>query len=252
MCKSKFSAKMSFIPNLLPTRLRQGVEVCKPEVCKHATTFTMQTAPKYTKAMVKTQAIVTTSSIVLGPLLDNYHCLFQTLAYAHPVRLSVSIGWLHPHICTSVLTPPLFALAGFIIASGTLYLPTLGVDSSKQSDRSYCDTPHAFATIASFSALYYLSATLPLLGVGDNMTAVLLCVLAAFHWRLLDGSVSGLLMSFATAIGGPVCEAVMIAFGWHAYAHAQIWGFPFLIVPVYFAGGSAVGNLTRAVYARVR
>lgn len=197
---------------------------------------------RWTKSMLQTQALVTAISAILGPLLDNYHTQFHVLRYAHPLALGA-------HVSTSALTPPLFATAGLILSTGALLLPQLTTTTTATPKDS--GMPGALASTASFASLYYLSAALPqLLGAtGAGMTTTTLTGLAGLHWWRMDSGKIGLWLSLATAVCGPAVECVMIAYGWHEYAAPQLLGIPSLIVPVYFAGGSAVANLALAIHA---
>lgn len=66
----------------------------------------------------------------------------------------------------------------------------------------------------------------------------------------MDRSVGGLVMGLATAVTGPAVEVALIRFAHlYCYSRPEFLGVPLFIVPVYFAGAPAVGNLARAVAA---
>ena len=67
----------------------------------------------------------------------------------------------------------------------------------------------------------------------------------------LDNTKSGFITSIATAIGGPLIEIGLISIldgninGYHYTDAGETGFFPLWIVPVYFLGGPANGNLAR-------
>ena len=78
-------------------------------------------------------------------------------------------------------------------------------------------------------------------------------VLAAGGFIALDGTISGLITSLATAIGGPLVEVGLISllpepWGYHYNDAGETGFFPLWIVPVYFLGGPANGNLARSFW----
>lgn len=194
-------------------------------------------------ASTNTILTVAASSAVLGPLLDNYHSQFHVLSYNNPIEFHLQLGQVPINFTTAPFTSPLFVVAGLIISTGVLWINSLYAEAEEVS------MPRALATIAAFSATYYLSACLP--GTGWALaTGPLLFLLSALQWYVLDGHIGGLMMGLLTAIAGPAVEIVLIKLG-HLYSYSQpeFGGIPLFIVPVYFAGGSAVGNLARAVEA---
>eukprot|EP00594_Rhizosolenia_setigera_P009870 CAMPEP_0178957100 /NCGR_PEP_ID=MMETSP0789-20121207/10691_1 /TAXON_ID=3005 /ORGANISM="Rhizosolenia setigera, Strain CCMP 1694" /LENGTH=169 /DNA_ID=CAMNT_0020639241 /DNA_START=858 /DNA_END=1368 /DNA_ORIENTATION=- len=89
-------------------------------------------------------------------------------------------------------------------------------------------------------------------------------ILAVFGFYIFDGlTLSGFWTSTATAIGGPLIEVGLITVlnkpddflipflqhsGYHYNDLGETGFFPLWIVPVYFLGGPAVGNLARGFY----
>jgi len=78
-------------------------------------------------------------------------------------------------------------------------------------------------------------------------------VFAVVGFGILDGSAVGFLVSLATALGGPLIEVGLIRFlppgvGYHYNDLGETGFFPLWIVPVYFLGGPAVGNLARGYW----
>lgn len=197
-------------------------------------------APK--KLRLKTSLTVAAVSAVLGPLLDNYHSQFHVLSYNNPVEFQWYLLGQPVHFVTAPFTTPLFVVAGLIIGLGTLRI------NEAYGENDPVPFPSAMATIAAFAAVYYLSAALPGTPAAP-VTGPLLVHLAALEWYALDRSVGGLVMGALTAVGGPVVEVALINVGHlYTYSSPEFLGIPFFIVPVYFAGGPAVGNLARALY----
>ncbi|CEL98020.1 unnamed protein product [Vitrella brassicaformis CCMP3155] len=179
---------------------------------------------------------------LLGSLSDALcHGRYEVLHYT-PADLSFfglsSARWV----------PPLFALAGVIIGTG---LPLL--------DRWLFKTPAAQRTrsavvgnvllgIVWFAAVYLVSGVLSYYGVDSAVEAALLTPLAALSWAVFEATPAGLVMSFATAAGGPLIEVGLV--NWtdlYAYSRPDVLGVPVWLPLVYFCGGPAVGNLGRAV-----
>jgi hypothetical protein len=205
----------------------------------------------------------------LGPFLDSYHSLFGVLAYDTPIQLKLWGSSLeYPALITTIWVPALFGLAGFII--GWLYV--LG-------DEYFCDINQPPGTIVSnpaqhlrtpsgplilygisfFTFQYWLSGYLQASGVTRFMILVIESILAAAGFSVLDGTWTGLLASTATAVGGPLIEVALLSsslvaydgtsYGYHYLDAGETGYFPLWIVPVYFLGGPAVGNLARGIWS---
>ena len=84
----------------------------------------------------------------------------------------------------------------------------------------------------------------------------IMSVIASIGFLVFDRSMSGLITSAATALGGPLIEAGLIWSTVHGYFpggyHYNDLGetgfFPLWIIPVYFLGGPANGNLARSFW----
>lgn len=190
---------------------------------------------------------VAVSSAVLGPLLDNYHSQFGILTYTAPLELHLRLSdYAIGNFTTAPFTPPLFVIAGLIISSGTLLINHYFAGRHERS-AGVMPMPKALATIAAFSAIYYLSASLPHTEL-RTLTGPLLALLAGLEWHVLDGSIGGLVMGLLTGVGGPCVEVALINLGGlYSYSDPEFCGIPLFIAAVYFAGGPAVGNLARAL-----
>lgn len=168
--------------------------------------------------------------------------------YNHPIELHINAAGVAANLTTSTFTSPLFVVAGLVIAYGTLTLNSIVDKYSFPVDP--ISVPHALATIAAFSTIYYLSALIP----GSELSIItgpLLTALAVAEWYWMDRSIGGLMMGFLTALCGPLVEVGLINIAHlYSYSSPEIAGIPLFIVPVYFAGGSAVGNLARAIEER--
>jgi hypothetical protein len=110
--------------------------------------------------------------------------------------------------------------------------------------------------IAFFTLQYWLSGVLFAYGMDRSAILGIMSILAFGGYVALDGTRSGLVTSLATAIGGPLIEVGLISLlaaagtngGYHYTDSGETGFFPLWIVPVYFLGGPANGNLARGVW----
>ncbi|KAL3799602.1 hypothetical protein ACHAWO_008918 [Cyclotella atomus] len=194
----------------------------------------------------------------LGPFLDSYHSLFGVLSYDTPLVFPLlgSIGESQPLLTcvTTYWVPLLFGLAGFLI--GWLYIwfdaVKLGRDAQldAESDELNPSIPKVLVGISYFTFQYWLSGICYAHGLDRATILALMSILAAGGFIALDGTISGLITSLATAIGGPLIEIFLISilpvpWGYHYNDFGETGFFPLWIVPVYFLGGPANGNLAR-------
>ena len=227
------------------------------------------------------------SGAILGPCLDSYHSLFHVLQYDQPVLFfGSSSGWSPLEIVTTYWVPPLFGLAAWII--GWMYLlldeyfdnnyndhdhalSTMPTLTDEMSDRrqqwGHDDTdrspspPKILYGISFFTFQYWLSGILYASGVVDRTTLLaILILMATFGFRTFDRTISGFVTSLATAIGGPLIEVGLLSLsrydhasllhgmGYHYTDLGETGFFPLWIVPVYFLGGPANGNLARGYW----
>lgn len=184
---------------------------------------------------------------VLGPFLDSYHSAFGVLQYNDPINLQLWGSELRPALITSWWVPELFGLAGFII--GWLYVV---LDNILQYEKRDLTPPLILLGISLFTLQYWLSGVLFSMGINRSIILEVMTLMSALVFCALDCTLSGLLTSAATAIGGPLIEVGLLSFlkeGGYHYADSGEFGFfPLWIVPVYFLGGPAVGNLARGFW----
>ena len=189
---------------------------------------------------------------LLGPFLDSYHSLFGVLTYNTPIVFPIlgSAGT-GPDLLTCVTSfwvPPLFALAGFII--GWLFILFDTITNDATQSQLHPTIPKVLVGISCFTFQYWLSGILFAHGVDRSTILGVMSVLAAGGFYLLDGTISGLITSAATAIGGPLIEVSLISslpdsLAYHYTDGGETGFFPLWILPVYFLGGPANGNLAR-------
>ena len=205
-------------------------------------------------------SLMTICGAALGPFLDSYHSLFGVLTYNTPLVFPIlSVRGEGPgSLLTCVTTywvPPLFGLAGFLI--GWLYILLDAIFSSKESgaesDQLHPSIPKVLIGISYFTFQYYLSGIIFANGVDRMSILVLMSTLAAGGFYALDGTVPGFITSAATAIGGPLIEVALISslpgsWGYHYNDAGETGFFTLWIVPVYFLGGPANGNLARVFW----
>jgi len=192
----------------------------------------------------------------LGPFLDSYHSAFGVLSYSEPIRFTLWGSEAYPALTTAWWVPELFGLAGFLI--GWLYiLFDAALLESSDDERRLPSPPKTLAGISFFTLQYWLSGILVQSNSLDRTGLLnLMSVLAAVGFLVLDGTLSGLVVSLATALGGPLIEAGLITAttngilsgGYHYTDLGETGFFPLWIVPVYFLGGPANGNLARVFW----
>jgi hypothetical protein len=208
---------------------------------------------------------------ILGPFLDSYHSAFGVLQYDKPWKALLWGTEPHPALTTVWWVPVLFGLAGLMI--GWLYLlldvvlvPSVAphpMSDGGKNDRDTSDdprrptSPKILMGVSLFTLQYWLSGALYQSGVDRNSILQVMSVIAATAFCLLDQTFAGFLTSTATALGGPVIELGLLSIsragaisgsGYHYNDLGETGFFPLWIVPVYFLGGPAVGNLARGVW----
>jgi len=200
--------------------------------------------------------LMTLCGASLGPFLDSYHSAFGVLAYNEPIRYTLWGSEAYPALTTAWWVPELFGLAGFLIGWLYILLDNLLLDSANDERRNP-SSPKILAGISFFTLQYWLSGTLVQVYTLDRTGILnLMSLLAALGFLVLDGTFSGLLVSLATCLGGPLIEAGLITAtssgilsgGYHYTDLGETGFFPLWIVPVYFLGGPANGNLARGFW----
>ena len=220
---------------------------------------TVSSDPKRT---IYFSSLMTLCGAALGPFLDSYHSLYGVLEYDTPLifpilkRIGEGEGSDLLTCVTTFWVPPLFGVAGFLI--GWLYIWLDAVSSNDENGTNqqhlHPTVPKVLVGISYFTLQYWLSGILFAANVDRTSILVLMSVLAACGFYALDGTRSGLFTSLATAIGGPLIEVGLISsleppLGYHYNDVGSETGFfPLWIVPVYFLGGPANGNLARAFW----
>lgn len=195
----------------------------------------------------------TTAGALLGPFLDSYHSANGVLQYDSPFAAQLWSTNSIPALTTTWWVPPLFGLAGFLI--GWLYiLFDAFFEEGENSTPHGVSVPVILAGISFFTFQYWGSGILFAYGVDRGAIFGIMSILALIGYAQLDGTKSGLLTSLATAIGGPLIEVGLITLlagtngGYHYNDPGETGFFPLWIVPVYFLGGPANGNLARGVW----
>jgi hypothetical protein len=221
--------------------------------------------------------LMTLSGALLGPLLDTYHSVLGVLQYDAPIT---AVLWgtdiQHPALVTAIWVPALFGLAGFLIgwmyvildtflAKGISTSTTLnafdvdGLEPCQQFVTPSPSPPKILVGIALFTFQYWLSGVLFQFGADRTNILFIMSVSAIGGFWALDNTVAGLITSLATAMGGPVIEVGLLTLsrynllfhgsGYHYNDLGETGYFPFWIIPVYFLGGPANGNLARGYWS---
>jgi len=201
-------------------------------------------------------ALMTACGAGLGPFLDSYHSAFGVLQYDDPIKLTLWGSEAYPALTTAWWVPELFGLAGFLI--GWLYVLLDDSLLEPSDQRRWPYPPKILAGISFFTLQYWLSGVLVQANLLDRTGILnLMSLLAAVGFVVLDGTFSGLIVSVATCLGGPLIEAGLITAttsgllgsgGYHYTDLGETGFFPLWIIPVYFLGGPANGNLARGFW----
>lgn len=205
---------------------------------------------------------MTVCGATLGPFLDSYHSLFGVLTYNTPLMFPIiEVGEDGSELLTCVTTywvPPLFGLAGFLIGWLYIFLDALlleGKDdgASRLRFQLFPKIPKVLLGVSYFTFQYWLSGVLFASNFDRTYILFLMSALSAGGFCGLDMTLSGFIVSTATAIGGPLIEIGLISFlpetwAYHYNDAGETGYFPLWIIPVYFLGGPANGNLARAVW----
>mmetsp|Transcript_10980 Transcript_10980/g.16979 ORF Transcript_10980/g.16979 Transcript_10980/m.16979 type:complete len:374 (+) Transcript_10980:94-1215(+) len=186
----------------------------------------------------------------LGPFLDSYHSAFGVLKYEEPITAILWGNEAYPGLTTAWWVPELFGLAGFLI--GWLYILFDALLESPVEAKSP-SPPKILVAISIFTLQYWLSGVLYQSGVPRSDILTIMASVATVGYFAFDNTVAGLITSLATAFGGPLIEVGLLStlhgHGGYQYSDAGETGFfPLWIVPVYFLGGPAVGNLARGFW----
>lgn len=197
----------------------------------------------------------------LGPFLDTYHSNFGVLQYNSPFSLQLwSANQNIPALVTTWWVPYLFGLAGFII--GWLYIlldslfisPSSPISSPKPSPTMGYSPPIILIGVSFFTFQYWLSGILYSYNIDRTIIFAIMSVCSYIGFTKLDNTKSGLITSIATAVGGPLIEVGLISLlagninGYHYTDAGETGFFPLWVVPVYFLGGPANGNLARGTW----
>ena len=213
------------------------------------------------------------SGAILGPFLDSYHSLYHVLQYDQPWTCSFFFFSSTPtsattnapllELVTTNWVPPLFGIAGFLI--GWMYI-LLDVyyynDNYDQNNDVAVSThpspPKILFGIAFFTFQYWWSGVLYQSGVDRTTIFWIMSLSASFGFWTLDRTLSGGITSLATALGGPLIEVGLISLsrhdalfhgmGYHYTDLGETGYFPLWILPIYFLGGPANGNLARGYW----
>jgi len=230
------------------------------------------TSPGRTAAF---SVLMAASGALLGPFLDSFHSAFGVLQYDAPLTATL---WgpdpQHPALITAWWVPELFGLAGFLI--GWLYIlldAVLLMSATTTTNNTTATTriieratnavlpspspPTILLGISIFTFQYWLSGILYQSGVDRTTILNVMSVAAACGFWFLDRTYAGFLASAVTALGGPLIEVGLLTLsrsnafhgaGYHYTDLGETGFFPLWIVPVYFLGGPANGNLARGYW----
>lgn len=204
-------------------------------------------------------ALMAASGAVLGPFLDSYHSAFGVLQYDDPITATLwGADEQHPAFITAWWVPELFGLAGFLI--GWLYI-LLDAYFCTVPFRRNVGWPLTFMSIHMFALEYWNSGNFFHIGMDRTIIFFIISVHSAMSFTSTEGSRAGFWTSTAVALGGPLIEVGLLTLskndaffhgtGYHYNDLGETGFFPLWIVPVYFAGGAANGNLARRYWTEL-
>lgn len=257
------SVKSSFLSSSNDENINETIESIDETIESSLIQILIDTVSSDPKRTIYFSSLMTLCGAALGPFLDSYHSLYGVLSYdtplVFPILKSIGEGG-GTDLLTCVTTfwvPPLFGLAGFLIGWLYIWLDAVSLNNdngTNQQQQLHPTIPKVLVGISYFTLQYWLSGILFAANVDRTSILVLMSALAAGGFYALDGTISGLITSLATAIGGPLIEVELISsleppWGYHYNDVGSETGFfPLWIVPVYFLGGPANGNLARAFW----
>lgn len=212
-------------------------------------------------------ALMALSGAALGPFLDSFHSAYGVLQYDAPWTAQLwGVDVQHPALITAWWVPELFGLAGVLI--GWLYLlldatydaTSVGARAERRHPpRPPPSPPQILVGISIFTFQYWLSGVLFHSGVDRTTILNVMSVTAAVGFWTLDNTMAGLVTSATVALGGPLIEVALLTLskssdaifhgtGYHYTDPGETGFFPLWIVPIYFLGGPANGNLARGYW----
>lgn len=180
-------------------------------------------------------------------LLD--HSAFGVLQYDEPITLALWGSETTPALTTAWWVPVLFGVAGWLI--GWLYIVFDAITQTR-TELKQPSPPKILVGISIFTLQYWLSGILVANGMDRTGILNAMSLYAAVGFLALDGTVAGFSTSAATGLGGPLIEVGLLSMskagfmpgGYHYNDLGETGFFPLWIVPVYFLGGPAVGELS--------
>lgn len=238
----------------------------RPNESMNPVSFVGATITSSPKRSLIFSILVALAGAALGPLLDSFHSAFGVLKYDQPLTAVLWGSVEHPALITTVWVPELFGLAGFLISWLYILLDNAGLEDTKENAKSSRASttstnapspPKILIGISYFTFQYWLSGLLYHNGVDRSTILQIESLLAAAGFVAFDQSFAGFLTSTATALGGPLIEAGLLSmsrggnmfgYGYHYSDLGETGFFPLWILPVYFLGGPAVGNLARGIW----
>lgn len=174
---------------------------------------------------------------IVGATFDGFHTHSFTDAYYHPQFLK-----------TEWWVPPLFGAATLGIA-----LSHLDFDRRFQRDVAPRPWNEIAAGLVLFTLQYFASGFMK---VDPVLRTAFQAAFAFGLWLAFEGTFTGLLLAFATALVGCVVEIVLIVSGKFHYVlgdiGANVMGIPLWLPFLYVSGSVTVGNLARKMFARRR
>lgn len=245
-----FNGKFPVVKHTSPTKSQSTALLAKGD----GSSDIWQKVAESPKRSLLFSLLMSLCGALLGPFLDSYHSAFGVLKYDEPITATLWGNEQFPALTTAWWVPELFGLAGFLI--GWIYII---FDAILSTDRSKTEPspPKILIGISIFTLQYWLSGILYEVGVDRSVILNVMSLIASIGFLVFDGTMAGFIASTATMVGGPLIEVGLLWASSHGYLtgggyHYNDIGetgfFSLWILPVYFLGGPANGNLARGFW----
>jgi len=182
--------------------------------------------------MPKRALILALLGASFGTLFDYAHARTGAIAYARPS--SILVPWWVP-----------FLYAGASLAIGLSH--PLADELLRRRALVPLTPKLLLGGFAGLCAIWFASGALPF---ASWVVALILAPVSLLLWRWLDRTWQGLVMAFATALGGCAVEVLLSRAGLFSHTHPDVLGFAVWLPWIYVAASVGLGNVGRALAVR--
>lgn len=165
---------------------------------------------------------------IFGAFCDGFHTHSGTEVYPHP-WLFMMAWWV----------PLLFGSATVAIAASHL-----AFDERTRHRPRFVAGGEVISGVALFAVLYFVSGFMKT----DLLPKLIVMgVFALAHWQILEGTISGLKLAFATALVGCLVEIILIKLGLFYYTAPDFLGLPLWLPFLYVTASVTTANMARVM-----